>query len=162
MNRDFVAGLLGLVLAIVYYAMASKIQVSQLADDVGPEGLPKIYAWMLGGFSTLLMVRALLQRAPAPAGTAEVKSKEATAARRGLGMLAIGVGYVVLVPTLGYPLCITLVIAIATLYQGGQMSLRTAAISALGALGLWFVFVFLLHIGQPAGIWPELIERLAR
>jgi putative tricarboxylic transport membrane protein len=161
MNRDFAAGLLGVTLAIVYYAMATGIQNSQLADEVGPAGLPKIYAVFLGGFSALLMVRALLRPA-AVGGKTRPVGEELFALRRALGILAIGVAYVVLVPWLGYPLAIALVIAVASLYGGGQISLRLAAIAALGALGLWFVFVFLLHIGQPAGIWPDLIEGMRR
>src|SRR6478672_1207368 len=153
MNRDFIAGLVGLLFAVAYYAMATQIQASQLADEVGPAGLPKIYAVLLGGFSALLMVRALLRPAVVD-GKARPVSEELFAVRRALGVLAIGVAYVVLVPWLGYPLAIALVIAAASLYGGGQISLRLAAIAALGALGLWFVFVFLLHIGQPAGIWP--------
>ncbi len=160
MNRDFIAGLVGLIFAIAYYAMATQIQNSQLADEVGPAGLPKIYAVLLGGFSALLMVRALLR--PAVAGGNRPVGEELFAVRRALGVLAIGVAYVVLVPWLGYPLAIALVIAAASLYGGGQISLRLAVIAALGALGLWFVFVFLLHIGQPAGIWPDVIQGMRR
>ena len=111
MNRDFIAGLVGLLFAIAYYAMATQIQASQLADEVGPAGLPKIYAVLLGGFSALLMVRALLRPAVVD-GKARPVSEELFAVRR--------------------------------------------------ALGLWFVFVFLLHIGQPAGIWPDVIQGMRR
>jgi hypothetical protein len=161
MNRDFTAGLIGLVFAIAYYAMSTHIQASQLADEVGPAGLPKIYGVLLGGFSALLMVRALLLR-PALAGKSRPAGEEWFALRRALGVLAIGIGYVALVPWLGYPLTIALVIGAASLYGGGQISLRLASIAALGALGLWFVFVFLLHIGQPAGIWPDVISGMQR
>ena len=161
MNRDFTAGLIGLILAIAYYAMATQIQNSQLADEVGPAGLPKIYAVLLGGFSALLMMRALLRPVVA-GGKTRAAGEELFALRRALGVLAIGVAYVVLVPWLGYPLAIALVIAAASLYGGGRISLRLAAVAALGALGLWFVFVFLLHIGQPAGIWPDVIQGMQR
>ena len=161
MNRDFVAGFLGLLLAMGYYAMASNIQNSQLADEVGPGGLPKIYGILLACFSILLMVRARLNPAQA-GGKTRAASEELFAAKRGLGILVIGIGYIIAVPYLGYPLAIALVIAVAALYNGGQISARLAGIAVLGAFGLWFVFVFLLHIGQPAGIWPDLIEGLRR
>ena len=160
MNRDFTAGLIGLLFAVAYYAMANSIQNSQLADEVGPAGLPKIYAFALGGFSALLMARALFR--PAVAGKVRAAGEDLFALRRALGVLAIGVAYVALVPWLGYPLAIALVIAAASLYGGGQISARLAMIAALGAFGLWFVFVFLLHIGQPAGIWPDVIQGMAR
>ena len=161
MNRDFVAGLLGLLIALGYYALANNIQNSQLADDVGPGGLPKIYAVLLAGFSVLMMLRAYLRPAPIDAKQRPL-AEEIFAAKRGLGILAIGIGYIIAVPYLGYPVAIAIVIAIAALYNGGALSLRTAGVAALGALGLWFVFVFLLHIGQPSGIWPDLIEGLRR
>ena len=161
MNRDFTAGLIGLTFAIAYYAMSTHIQASQLSDEVGPAGLPKIYGLLLGGFSALLMVRALVLR-PAMAGTSRPAAEEWFALRRALGVLVIGVAYVARVPWLGYPLAIALVIGAGSLYGGGQISLRLAIIAALGALGLWFVFVFLLHIGQPAGIWPDVISGMQR
>ena len=161
MNRDFVAGFLGLLLAMGYYAMAAKIQSSQLADDVGPGGLPKIYGIAMASFSILLMVRARLGVVQAE-GKQRPVAKEIFSAKRSMGILVIGIGYILAVPYLGYPLSIAVVIAVASLYNGGQISLRLAGIAALGAFGLWFVFVFLLHIGQPAGIWPDLIEGMRR
>lgn len=161
MNRDFVAGFIGLLVATGYFALASNIQNSQLADDVGPGGLPKIYAILLAVFSSLLMLRARFQTVKAN-GKTRALAEEIFAAKRGLGILAIGVAYIFVVPYLGYPLAIAIVIAIASLYNGGHMSLRLAGIAILGAFGLWFVFVFLLHIGQPSGMWPDLIEGLRR
>ena len=161
MNRDFVAGFLGLLIALGYYALASNIQNSQLADEVGPGGLPRIYGILLAAFSVLLMLRAALRPAPAD-GKQRAVAEELFAAKRGLGILAIGIAYIIAVPYLGYPLAIAVVIAIAALYNGGALSLRTAIVSVLGAFGLWLVFVFLLHIGQPAGIWPDLIEALRK
>jgi len=161
MNRDFVAGFIGLLIAMGYYALAMNIQNSQLADDVGPGGLPKIYGVLLAGFSLVLMLRARFRPAPVDAKQRPV-AEEVFAAKRGLGILAIGIGYILVVPFLGYPLAIAVVIAVASLYNGGSISLRMAGISVLGAFGLWFVFVFLLHIGQPAGIWPDLMEGLRR
>ena len=157
MNRDFVTGLIGLALAIGYYWVASHIAAGQLADEVGPDGLPRIYAWMLGGLSLILCMRTLLQpAAAAPAGDAG----EAHAAWRALGLLLIAGAYVAAVPVFGYALTIAFVIAVAALYQGGRLSWPLALTSAFGAAALWFVFVYLLHIAQPEGIWPDLIERM--
>ena len=158
MNRDFLTGLIGLALAIGYYLVASNIASGQLADEVGPDGLPRIYAWMLGVLSLILCVRALLQRATAATTAGDVG--EVQAAGRALGILLIAGAYVAAVPFLGYPLTIAFVIAVAALYQGGRLSWPLALISAFGAASLWFVFVYLLHIAQPEGIWPDLIERM--
>ena len=59
MNRDFVAGLVGLTLAIAYYAMATTIPTSQPPDEAGPPGLPKHYARLPGAFPRLPLRRAL-------------------------------------------------------------------------------------------------------
>ncbi len=158
MNRDFLTGLIGLALAIGYYVVASNIAVGQLADEVGPDGLPRIYAWMLGGLSLILSVRALLQRAAAATTAGDVS--EVHAAWRALGILVIAGAYVAAVPVLGYPLTLAVVIGVAALYQGGRLSWPLALISVFGAAALWFVFVYLLHIAQPEGIWPDLIERM--
>ena len=89
-----------------------------------------------------------------------MKSFSRCAARSACSL--IGVAYVALVPWLGYPLAIALRHRRRDLlYGGGQISARLAMIAALGAFGLWFVFVFLLHIGQPAGIWPDVIQGMA-
>ena len=158
MNRDFVTGLIGRALAIGYHVVASNIASGQLADEVGPDGLPRIYAWMLGGLSLILSVRALQQRASAATTAGDVS--EVHAAWRALGILLIAGAYVAAVPVLGYPLTIAFVIGVAALYQGGRVSWPLALISVSGAAALWFVFVYLLHIAQPEGIWPDLIERM--
>ena len=158
MNRDFLTGLIGLALAIGYYVVASNIAAGQLADEVGPDGLPRIYAWMLGVLSLILSVRALLQRTAAAMTAGDVS--EVHAAWRALGIVLIAGAYVVAVPVLGYPLTLAVVIGVAALYQGGRLSWPLALISVFGAAALWFVFVYLLHIAQPEGIWPDLIERM--
>ena len=107
------------------------------------------------------MLRSLVRPAPADAKQRPV-AEELFAVKRGLGILAIGIAYIVAVPFLGYPLAIAVVIAVAALYNGGALSLRTAVVSVLGAFGLWLVFVFLLHISQPTGNWPDLIEALRK
>ena len=48
-----------LALAIGYYLLTAQIPESQLADAVGPQGLPRIYAYLLGGLSLVLIARAL-------------------------------------------------------------------------------------------------------
>src|SRR4051812_28738064 len=63
MNRDLVFGIATLAMALVYYALTSTIPQSQLADPVGPQGLPKTYAVILATLSVLLIARSL-KRAP--------------------------------------------------------------------------------------------------
>ena len=49
-----------------YYLLAAQIPESQLADAVGPQGLPRIYAYVLGGLSLVLIARSLRASSPEP------------------------------------------------------------------------------------------------
>ena len=47
MNRDLLFGFATLAIAVVYYALTSMIPPSDLADPIGPQGLPRVYAFVL-------------------------------------------------------------------------------------------------------------------
>jgi len=73
MGRDLAFGGATLALSVAYYWMAAAIPESQLADAIGPQGLPKTYAILLAALSLVLIVRALgirdsnpESRAPSP------------------------------------------------------------------------------------------------
>ena len=160
MNRNLLFGGASLVLALVYYVMADAIPTSLLADAVGPGGLPKAYAVVLGGLSLLLMLRAAVQRRRAGASAgAERKEPAAQPAQylRVAGLLGIGALYIIAVPWLGYAVTLALLIAATAYYQGGALTRRLALVSIVGALFFWFLFVFVLRIPQPPGFWPELV-----
>ena len=74
--------------------------------------------------------------------------------RRAAGVLAIGVGYVLVAPFAGYVPAIALVIVALAAYQGASLDAKLLLTALAGAVFLWFVFVYLLHIRQPAGLWP--------
>jgi len=59
MDRDLAFGSATLALSAAYYWMTAAIPESQLADAIGPQGLPKTYAVLLGGLSLILIVRSL-------------------------------------------------------------------------------------------------------
>jgi hypothetical protein len=191
MSTDLALGLLTLVIAVGYYVMAAAIPASALADPVGAQGLPTVYAVILGALSFVLIARGLAGRRrlpPSPAtdtaGTergerdrgeanrtavtrgdvggdgADTQPRASWRAswrelRRAAGMLLIGVGYVVLVPYLGYILAIAALIVATTAYQGGVLNGRVVAVGFSGALVLWVLFVMLLGVPQPSGSWPS-------
>ena len=72
------------------------------------------------------------------------------------GMLAIGVVYVLLVQWLGYIFTLAALIAATAYYQGGALSRQLGVVALAGALFFWLLFVVVLHIPQPPGIWPAL------
>jgi len=171
-NRDFVLGCAALALAVAYYLAAAAIPDTLLSDAIGPQGLPKIYAVVLSGLALILIGGSLrTMRKPervCATGSESVRELDASGASatldasvaspiglaRPLGMLVIGVLYVIVVPWLGYVPTIALLIAGTTYYQGGMMSGRVAITAIAGAIGLWLLFVALLHIPQPAGFRP--------
>jgi putative tricarboxylic transport membrane protein len=150
MNRDLVFGSATLAIAIIYYAFTSTIPASQLADPVGPQGLPKVYAIVLALLSVALIVRSLKKPAD-PAAAAAAPDM------RVVGMLLIGIAYILVIPYLGYLLSVALLIAATTYFQGGPLNWRTLLIAISGAALFWTLFIWVLRIQYPAGLWPSLI-----
>jgi hypothetical protein len=153
-SRDLVLGTAALALAAGYYAMAAGIQESALSDAVGPQGLPKTYAIVLGALSLILIVRSVrpADNRNAPPSPHPLPPSMGRAA----GIVAIGAIYIALVPWLGYVLSLAILIAATTYYQGGGMTRRVGLVAASGALFFWVLFVFFLGIAHPPGFWPAL------
>jgi hypothetical protein len=161
MSRDLVAGSGLLVFSVVYYLAAAAIPASQLSDTVGPGGVPKSYGIALGILSILLIGQALLARRRAVTTRAKIAADEESRqdryrALRALGMLAIGVAYLVLLPVIGYVLSLALLIFAAAWYQEGARRRWLIPTAIVGAGMFWAIFVALLQIDQPAGFWPSL------
>jgi hypothetical protein len=156
-DRDLVAALVMLGLAALYYAGAAGLPTTMITDPVGAAGLPKSLAVVLGLLSLLLaaktLVRRRARRAPAPSDDAEA----ARGHRYAIGMLAIGAGYVLAAETVGYVPAIAAAILAAALYQGAGRTWRLPLVAGCGALGLWLLFVRVLDIDQPEGVWPALL-----
>ena len=142
---DLVLALSAVALGIAYFLGARALPVSLLSDAVGPGGLPAIIAVVMALSGAALALRAL--RA-APVAAAE---EDAPAHGRALGLLAILVGYVALLPLLGYPLAIGLFAALVAAYAGARRPLTILAFGAGTAAVLWLSFVAALGIGLPAG-----------
>ena len=157
-TRDLAFGGASLALAAGYYVMATAIPESVLADAIGPQGLPKTYAVLLGVLSLVLIVKSLRSGARVltdPDARAVIPDPRSRVWRVA-GMLAIGVIYVAVVPWLGYVLSLTGLIVATTYYQGGGFDRRVAIVALSGALFFWLLFVVLLGIPHPAGFWPGL------
>jgi putative tricarboxylic transport membrane protein len=159
-NRDLVFGSATLALAAIYYALTDTIPPSDLADPIGPQGLPKTYAVVLAVLSILLIARSIRRSAnPEPANPepANPRTREPANLGRVIGMLLIGVGYIVVLPWLGYLLSVAALIAATTYFQGGSINRRSILVAISGALCLWVLFIWLLRIQYPAGLWPSVI-----
>ncbi len=152
MARDLTCAAVLFFVAAVYYVLASGIGRSALSDEVGPAGLPLVYATLLGGLAILLALKTGLRYVIARQQQADADTKKPSAVyvlRRAAGTLAIGAGYVLLVNVLGYWLSLALLLPAMATYQGEQMGRRLVLISIAGATVFWALFVWLLGIPMP-------------
>jgi len=170
-NRDLVFGTATLAVAVVYYGFAAAIPHSDLADPVGPQGLPNTYAVLLAALSLMLIARSLraeVRQAPtgdrpnAEPAESRMPSAESPIAIPGriprvLGMLLIGIAYIVVLPWLGYLVSIAALITATIYFQGGSVNARSVLVALSGAALFWLLFIWLLRIQYPAGLWPSVI-----
>ena len=157
-NRDLVFGSATLALAAIYYALTVTIPQSDLADPIGPQGLPKTYAVVLAVLSIVLIARSIRRRAsPEPTNPEPRIPNPVSRIPRVAGMLLIGVAYIVVLPWLGYLLSVAALIAATTYFQGGSIDRRSILVAISGALFFWVLFIWLLRIQYPAGLWPSVI-----
>jgi len=162
--RDLAFASATLALAIGYYAVAGAIPHSGLADATGPAGLPKAYALLLAGLSLILIARSLatrrsglVTRKPGTGRRPTLESRIPSPGSRAIGVLTIGIVYIWAVTWLGYVLSLAGLIAATSYYQGGPLTRQVAIVAVIGALFFWLLFVLLLRIPQPAGLWPGLL-----
>jgi putative tricarboxylic transport membrane protein len=151
-----------LVLAGLYWVGADRIRVSRLEGVVGAQAVPKGLAISLAILSVLLIAQDLWRgrraAATADGGEADVGSH---AHLRAAGMLLIGAGYLAVVGTIGYLPAIALLVLATARYMGQPWSAALVAVAVGGALLYDLIFVRLLGIPLPPGIWPGLWRGLA-
>jgi hypothetical protein len=162
-HRDLVFGGAALAISVLYYWMTTLVPASQLADAIGPQGLPKVYAVILAALSLMLMIRSVRDSASRKAGrkpsTMESDSSGARHADsrsrsfRAAGMLVIGIVYILLAPWLGYLLSISGLIFATTYYQGGTVNRQAALVALCGGVLFWVLFVAFMGIAQPSGFF---------
>ena len=151
--RDLACAILGWALGAALWIGASRLQRSMLSDEFGADGVPRGLAILLVAVSTLIAARAFWKRRSAAA----VEDVPAAVHARAFGIIALGFGYVLLAPYLGYPVTAALLIAATTLYYGARMSATLVLVGASGALFLWWLFARLLSVSMPTGsLWKLL------
>ena len=162
-TADTWIGVLLFIAAVVYWLEANKIRISPLDGPVGASGLPKSLAYVLAGLSLMLIIRGIsetksrLNSADAEVAKARPFTVWIKPHLRALGMLAIGVAYLILLPWLGYTLSIAALLLAVSLYNGAIFNLRTLLVAVIGAVFCTLLFVHFLGIALPAG---ELLEKV--
>lgn len=156
LTRDTWIGVVMLVVAAVYWLEASKIRVSPLDDGIGAAGLPKALAYVLGALAIILIVRSIVGsvmfEAPAEKAEPEISAAESWRPHlRAMGMLALGVGYLLLVSWLGYTITVALLLLCVSLYIGAPLNTRTLLVAGIGGIVYYLLFVQFLGIPLPDG-----------
>jgi len=155
LTRDLTCSAILLIISASYYSLASGIGRSALADEVGPAGLPVLYAVLLATLALALAAKAILRPLLLRAADDTVEKSAPSLGfvlRRAAGVFAIGVGYLLIVPLAGYFVTLILVIAAMALFYGERASARLAATAVAGAAAFWTLFVWLLGIPMPS-LW---------
>lgn len=154
-NRDVWIGIVMLLVAVVYWLEADKIRISPLDGPIGASGLPKSLAYALGALAIILIIRsvvgALAARKAAPSDNVEEQPLDVQPHLRALGLLVIGVGYLLLVSWLGYIITVAALLLAVSLYIGAAFNLRTILIAVIGGVFYHLLFVEFLGIPLPAG-----------
>lgn len=156
-TSDTWIGVTMLIVAMVYWLEANKIAVSPLDDQVGASGLPKVLAYVLAGLALLLIYRGIHVAKARVSDTevSAVKSQSLTAwfkpHLRAVGMLVIGVLYLLVLPFLGYIISIALLLLTVSLYNGASFNVRTILVAVIGAVLCQLLFVHFLGIDLPPG-----------
>ena len=160
LTRDFVGGVASIAIGAVYLFFAYQLRARALDDSMGPGGLPRVYGWLLVGLGAVLTIQALFARRLATAGEAPEEKGEWDGQGRKLlfaaGLLAIGVGYIFLVETLGYLISVAVLLLVTALHLGAGNKGRVLAVAVLGAIFLWVMFVIVLGVRMPSGLLASL------
>jgi len=152
MSRDLICAATLLTISATYYRLASSIGRSALADEVGPAGLPTVYAIILAILGIGIAGQAVVGRLLTHPDT----STQGTGVPphvvllRASGVLVIGIGYLFVVSRIGYFFSLVIVIAAMAGYHGESSIARISTIAVAGAAGFWLIFVWLLGIPMPS------------
>jgi putative tricarboxylic transport membrane protein len=150
LSRDFVGGVVAVLIGVFYLSFAYDLRSSALDDLVGPGGMPKAYGWVLVGLGIALCLVTLVTR-----WRSEMAGEWNDQGRRiawAAGLLGIGILYLLIVKSLGYLLSMMLLIAATMIYHGERPSAKVLAVSAFGGVVLWALFVFVLGVSMPPGL----------
>lgn len=154
------------VLAGTYWFAADAIPASRLAGQVGADGLPKLLGLALGLLSLLLAGQTLYEMRRANAeGKQDDEGENGDRLPgswrehlRALGLIGLGVVYLLVLPHLGYMVSAGLLLAAVATYAGLKPSLSTLLFAVGGGVLFYLIFVKILQIPLPAGFWPGLLR----
>lgn len=157
-QRDRVLAVAAAVFAAILLAGARAIEDSLLSDAVGAGGVPQGVALMMGAAALALFFKSFLGSPAAnadntaPAEGAAMPWQAAVA--RTAGLVAILVGYGLLLPTLGYTLTVCLLVGAAGWLAGAPLKAPLLLCAVVAGPLLWAMFDWALKVRMPVGsLW---------
>lgn len=166
--RDVWIGLLALAFGGWYWRAAGDIPISPLDGIVNAAALPRALAVAMMAFAVILILRALAlealylraaRRAQGPvADRPEEEGRRFTPMQhlKAVGIVAIGIAYLLILPWLGYVPSVVFLVVATSVYIGARAGAYTLGVGVVLAVLYYLLFVRLLDIPLPAGIWPGL------
>lgn len=166
--RDVWIGLAAFVLGAWYWRAAGDIPISPLDGVVNATVFPHMLGIAMMLFSALLVMRAVLvevmylravRRAAGPVADRPEQDGQYFNLRQHLkaaGIVVIGIVYLLILPTLGYVPSVALLIAAVSVYIGARAGFYTLGVALGVGIIFYLLFVWLLDIPLPSGIWPTL------
>lgn len=154
-RSDLTLGILALIGSAGYLYETTRIPESLLEDSVGARGVPLAFGWTMAAVGAILCLRGLVRGRTdaAPTSTGRDFAAALRPHAQALGLLAILVAYVVVVPYAGYIPSTALLIGTAAWFSGAERSRYLVIAAIAGAVALWLMFDPLLGISLPAGSW---------
>lgn len=152
--RDRLLAVLTATFAASYITAARGIEDSLLADAVGAGGVPQgVGAVML--LAALALFAKSFRAAPERAANADdARMPWQHVLLRCAGLVAILVGYGLLLPWLGYPLTVSLLVLAVGWLAGAALKLPLFAFAAASGPVLWAMFDWALKVRMPVGsLW---------
>ncbi len=159
-ERDRLLAVVVLVFAGSLLSAARGIDDSLLADAVGAGGVPQGVGIVMGLAALVLFAKSFVGHAgaaaaaadPAPAPWLPLPRLLRTAA-----LVLILLGYGLLLPWLGYPLTVSLLVLAAGWLAGAALRLPLLLCAAAAGPALWAMFDGALQVHMPSGtLWAGL------
>jgi hypothetical protein len=150
--RDRLLAVVTAAFAITYLVAAGSIEDSMLADTVGAGGVPRAVGIAMLIAAVALFARTLVRRDAAT--QADASDSLTGAVFRTLALVAILVLYGVLLPILGYPLTVSLLVLAVGWLAGAALKWPLFLCAAFSGPILWAVFDRLLQVRMLVGsLW---------
>lgn len=151
-QRDRILAVLAAVFAASYVAAAHSIEDSLLADSVGAGGVPQGVGIAMGICAVVLFAKTFIG-APTAAHKETTSHSLAEFFRTGM-LVVILIAYGLLLPVLGYPLSLSLMVLAAGWLAGALLRYPLLLCAAATGPVLWVLFDQVLHVHMPLGtLW---------